>query len=54
MSTTVVNPVPAARPRGADPAGPLPVLAVDLVTDPPCPAASRSSPAGSRRPAPAR
>ena len=37
MSTTVVNPVPAARPRGADPAGPLPVLAVDLVTDPSLP-----------------
>src|SRR5699024_8194202 len=37
VSTTVVNPVPAARPRGADPAGPLPVLAVDLVTDPSLP-----------------
>ena len=34
MSTTVQNPAPTARARGAEPAGTLPVLAVDLVTDP--------------------
>lgn len=34
MSTTVQNPSPSTRARGADAAGTLPVLAVDLVTDP--------------------
>lgn len=34
MSTTVAHPAPSAGTRGAGPAEPLPVLAVDLVTDP--------------------